>query len=120
MKNKRRSFSEAFRRQVVAETERPGASIAGIALAHQINANVVHKWRQRLLGTSRQATQQAVGERLVPVTVIAEAALSIEPVRAALATPGSLKIELPRARIEVVGRVDLDALQAVLAVLRPR
>lgn len=120
MKIKRRSFTEEFRRRVVAETERPGASIAGIALGHGINANVVHKWRQRLLGPSRPATKKPHGGALIPIAVVPDGPMPIEPVRAATESMGSLKIELPRARIEVIGRVDLDALQAVLAVLRPR
>jgi transposase len=120
LKNRRRSFTEEFRRRVVAETERPGASIAGIALGHGINANVVHKWRQRLLGPSRPAPRKAAREALIPIAVVPDARTPIEPVRAVPEPMGSLKIELPRARIEVIGRVDLDALQAVLAVLRPR
>lgn len=120
MKIKRRSFTDEFRRQVVAETERPGASIAGIALAHRINANVVHKWRQRLLGQSRQTAQDLDREALIPIAVVAEAPMPIERDQGVAQTSGSLRIDLPRAKIEVIGRVDLDALQAVLAILRPR
>jgi transposase len=120
LKIKRRSFTEEFRRRVVAETERPDASIAGIALGHGINANVVHKWRQRLLGPSRPAPKKPTREALIPIAVVPDGPMPIESVRAATEPMGSLKIELPRARIEVIGRVDLDALQAVLAVLRPR
>lgn len=31
---------------MLAECERPGASVAAVALAHRLNANVVHKWRR--------------------------------------------------------------------------
>lgn len=120
LKNKRRSFTEEFRRQVVAETERPGALIAGIALGHGINANVVHKWRQRLLGISRQPAKKPAREALIPIAVVPDVPLPVEPVRVVADSGGSIKIELPRARIEVIGRVDLDAPQAVLAVLRQR
>jgi transposase len=32
--------------QVLAECDEPGTSVAKIAMAHVINANVVHRWRQ--------------------------------------------------------------------------
>lgn len=43
----RRSYSKEFKRQVMAECREPGNSVAGVALKHGINANVVHKWRRR-------------------------------------------------------------------------
>ena len=42
----RRQYSEALKAQVVAECDLPGASVAKVAMAHGINANVVHRWRQ--------------------------------------------------------------------------
>ncbi len=42
----RRSYSAAFKAQVVAESQHPGTSVAAIAQAHGINANLVHKWRR--------------------------------------------------------------------------
>lgn len=43
----RRSYSKAFKAQVVAECSAPQASIASVALAHGLNANLVHKWIRR-------------------------------------------------------------------------
>lgn len=45
-KDKRRQYSAAMKAQVVAECGEPGASVAKVAMAHGINANVVHRWRQ--------------------------------------------------------------------------
>jgi transposase len=56
----RRPHSEAFRAQVLSECSQPGASVAAIALAHGLNANLVHKWRRK----ARQAP--AVGTRPLP------------------------------------------------------
>lgn len=117
MKSTRRSFTEEFRQRVVAETEQPGASIAGIALAHGINANVVHKWRSRLLERRRRPAED-IG--LLPIAVMPEPEAVRTTIAAATEAAGTLKIELPRARIEIVGAVDLDALQTVLAALRSR
>lgn len=40
----RRTHSPEFKARVLAACRQPGASIAGVALAHGVNANVVHKW----------------------------------------------------------------------------
>lgn len=40
----RRTHSPEFKASVLAACRQPGASIAGVALAHGVNTNVVHKW----------------------------------------------------------------------------
>lgn len=40
----RRTHSPEFKASVLAACHQPGASIAAVALANGINANVVHKW----------------------------------------------------------------------------
>jgi transposase len=42
----RRRHSAELKAQVLSECAQPGASVAGVALSHGINANVVHKWRR--------------------------------------------------------------------------
>ena len=44
-KRKRRSYSKAFKRRVVAETLKPNASVAEVARRHGLNANMVFMWR---------------------------------------------------------------------------
>ena len=41
---KRRYYSPELKTQVVAQCQVSGASVAGVALAHGINANIVHRW----------------------------------------------------------------------------
>ena len=43
---KRRSYSTAFKRRVVAETLEPGVSVASVARRHGLNANMVFAWRR--------------------------------------------------------------------------
>ncbi|HWK55031.1 MAG TPA: transposase [Hyphomicrobiales bacterium] len=40
----RRSYPKAPKAQIVAQCSQPGISIAGVALSHGVNANLVHKW----------------------------------------------------------------------------
>ncbi|MFJ7311525.1 IS66-like element accessory protein TnpA [Pseudomonas sp. NPDC098747] len=44
MQRQRRSFSKTFKAQVISECAQPGASVAGTAINHKLNANLVHKW----------------------------------------------------------------------------
>jgi transposase len=42
--SKRRVHGAEFKAQVLAECQQPGASVAGVALAHGLNVNLVRKW----------------------------------------------------------------------------
>ncbi len=55
---KRRRYSRELKAQIVAECEAPGASVARVAMAHGVNANIVHGWRQlaRVAAASPQRT----------------------------------------------------------------
>jgi transposase-like protein len=61
---KRRQYSEALKRQLVAETQAPGASVSIVARRHDVNSNQLFKWRRELL-------PKAVVESgaMVPVTI---------------------------------------------------
>ncbi len=78
-KRKRRSYSKAFKRRVVAETLEPGASVAEVASRHGLNANMVFLWRRDpRFGPGRDAAS------FLPVEVTAtEVLVPPEPI-----TPG--------------------------------
>jgi transposase len=42
----RRNHSPALKAQILAQCAAPGASVAKVAMAHGINANIVHGWRK--------------------------------------------------------------------------
>ena len=46
---KRRQYSEALKRQMVAETQAPGASVSVVARRHDVNSNQLFRWRRQLL-----------------------------------------------------------------------
>ena len=88
---KRRSYSPELKSQVVAQTQVPGASVAGVALAHGINANIVHRWLRE-------------GSGQPPVAPSGFVPLSLPPVKGQLTPPGhepvkpeqDIRIELKR------------------------
>jgi transposase len=52
---KRRLYSPELKSQVVAQARLPGASVAGVALSHGINANIVHRWLRERAGQPQLA-----------------------------------------------------------------
>jgi transposase len=123
-RGKRRRFTKEYRRQVVEETLVPGASIAGVALKHRLNANLVFTWRRRLLPALAPARAGAV--KLLPVTLTEAAAPEPAPVSAPskrvrrYRTRGVIEVELAGARLVLKGAVDAEALRVVLSVLVSR
>jgi len=87
---RRRRYSEELKAQVMAECDSPDASVAKVAIAHGINANVVHRWRQ-LAREGAHATVTKPGE-FVPVAVAA-------PVSPAIQSRRDIEIELRRGAV---------------------
>lgn len=71
---RRRRYGEEIKAQVMRECDVPGASVAKVAMAHGINANIVHRWRQ----LAREGAQGTVvrPREFVPVTLAAPASPS--------------------------------------------
>lgn len=42
----RRTFSQEFKAGILHDCNQPDSSIAAIAIKHQLNPNLVHKWRR--------------------------------------------------------------------------
>ena len=69
MVRRRRHYSAELKEQILLECAQPGASVAKIAIAHGINANIVHGWRK----LAREANALMLpAPSFVPVTVAAE------------------------------------------------
>ena len=115
--SKRRYRSALEWRQIVEETLQPGASVAIIARAHEVNANQVFCWRKRyregLLVSRKNATE------LVPVR-ISDSVLGegVKPSKKeAVMTSGAILIELGNARVRIEGAADPASIRATLAAL---
>lgn len=119
----RRVHDTQFKAKVLAECRQPGASVAAVALAHGLNANVVHKWRRgqglQRAGLMADATAQvpkATAAQAAPLRFVAlsmpapgkplEAAMAPWP-DAAPAQPANaqvLQVELRRGANQVTVR----------------
>lgn len=77
----RRRHSAEFKAKVLAACNEPGASVAAVALAHDLNANLVHKWRRdlgnkSLLSPAGVKASAFVALPLAPVSCAAEPAVA--------------------------------------------
>ena len=125
----RRSWSLVEKRQIVAETLLPGASVSIVARRHDVNANQVFKWRRELAASDRAGLPVAACE-FVPIGVFAEvegearaAAPGDDGRPNATAVPvnriGLIEIDLPSgSRLRVDASVNERALCRVLRALQ--
>ena len=101
-KRSRRSFSEEFKRQVVAEAMEPGASAAAVARRHDLNANLLFTWKRRY----------GMSDRFLPIE-ISEAEPAVPPVSDERSGSEFTSIEIALAngnRISVKGCLDADTM----------
>ena len=115
---KRRYLPLEEKRRIVEETLVEGASVAGVARTHGLNANLVFNWRRRYQKglLCRRGTP-----KLLPLKFTAESspALTVSWDEAGQArTPsGAIHIQLQGAQVRVEGSVDAGLVRVVLECL---
>jgi transposase len=101
-----RAYPAEFKAQLLAECEQPGASVAKVALAHGLNANMLHTWRRDARGApgvSRPVAQPEFVSLPVPAPTSS--------------TTSSIRIELRRGATTVAVSWPTDAADACAAWL---
>jgi len=69
---KRRRHDVELKKRVLLQCAEPGVSVAQVAMAHGLNANLVHKWR-RLAARGSRASPTAPQQTFMPVPLAAAA-----------------------------------------------
>jgi len=119
-RRRHKRWPEALKREIVAATFAPGASVSVVARQYDVNANQVFSWRRRYgeAGKPPPASPSTCG--LVPVTITTEP----EDEGATAPTPAAsqtIEIEVSGTyRVRVGASFDGRALRRVLDVLRRR
>ena len=119
-RRRRRRWSEARKRQIVAESYQPGVSVSVVARRHDVNANLVFSWRRQY----RELARMVGG--FVPVVVSSTegaepATLLPAPTDTEPSASGRIEIALADgSRVTVDRDVDASALSRVLGVLERR
>ena len=110
----RRTYSRQYKLEIIQECSASGVSVAGVALSHGINANLVRRWI-----VQHRSGRMLVVPSLLPVTLSA----TQRPVASRTTAPaasGVIEIEMAAARILVHGVVDPATLRTVLETLVSR
>ena len=103
---RRREYSVEFKTSVLEQSRRPGASLAGVALAHGINPNMVHRWmredRQRLQLIELQRGASAFVPLQLPPSLTATSLSKCEhPNTDQVAVAEGIRVEIQRAGAKV-------------------
>jgi transposase len=106
--NGRRTYSKAAKQALVQICLRPGVSVAGTALAHGINANLLRRWMTRYAPGAKGSSEVA----LLPVST-APAAVRSSP-------DSFIELSFMGASIRIRGAVDARTLRVVLDCLAQR
>jgi transposase len=112
-KRRHRSWPEALKREIVAASFVPGASVSIVARQYDVNSNQVFAWR-KVYG---DASIPAPGPQLVPMVLTADQSTECPTA----ASSDVIEVELPRGyRIRVCGSVRAATLRLVLDALERR
>ncbi|BDT65872.1 hypothetical protein os1_00160 [Comamonadaceae bacterium OS-1] len=107
----RRRHSAALKAQVLAECAKPEASVARIAMAHGLNANLVHKWR-RLASATLPAPAPAPSPSFIALP------LAVPPAPVVSPPAEDVRIELHRGPLAIKVTWPVSAAPACAAWLR--
>jgi transposase len=111
----RRIWSEALKRQIVAETLEPGSSVSIVARRHDVNANQLFKWRRELM--PEQSPEVVDSVVMVPVEIVPEP--ERRRPRRQVERAGFIEIEFGNgARVCIRGEVVPKTLRQVIELLR--
>lgn len=124
---RRRSWTDAEKAAIVAESLEPGVQVTAVAHRHRITRGLLWEWRRQML----RVAHDKAGAHFVPLrltadpdeplpTIMPDVAVDPAPCMKEGATAGSIEIEVGRARVRVQGSVDLQALREVLVLIGRR
>ena len=111
----RLNYSIDFKRRLAVAACEPDISVSKLAMAHQVNANMVFKWRRQYRAGLFGAEPAFLPVALVTAPTPAAPAAPLPRV----ADEGSIEIRIADAVVHVHGAVDARVLRTVLQSLRP-
>jgi transposase len=112
-----RSWPETLKREIVAASLAPGASVSAVARRYEVNANQLFQWR-KLYRDNLPSRAAAATPMLIPVAIVAGSENRTAPQSCGA---DLIEIEVGGAyRVRVGAAVDSTALRRVLDVLERR
>jgi len=109
-------YDAAAKRELVRRCHHPGISVAAMALAHGINANLLRSWITK--SARREGREGNGAAALVPVTTVATAVVPSTP-KAQSSTrsrsgESSVELELPSGTVRVRGIEASEVLRSLI------
>src|SRR3954453_15577071 len=112
-RRRHRAWPESLKREIVAASLMPGASVSRVARRYDVNANQVFAWRRHYQGAAAKPTEL----QLMPVTVTPDQPDESAPTRAS----GLIEIAMAGGyRLRLGEGVKASTLRLVLDVLERR
>ena len=111
----RPNYTIDFKRRLATAACEPAISVSKLALAYQVNANMVFKWRRQYRAGLFGAEPAFLPVALVTAT---KPAAPAAPSPQVVACEGSIEIRIADAVVRVHGAVDAKTLRIVLQSLR--
>lgn len=117
------NYPRSFKLKIAMAASAPAISVSKLALNHQLNANMVFKWRREYLAGDFAGDDSEVGamqpvvvmpSQNEPQTVVAMPSPAPVPQR----QHGGIAIEIGGAVVRIDGAVDADTLRLIIASLR--
>lgn len=116
----RPNYSMDFKRRLAVAACAPNVSVSKLALEHEVNANMVFKWRRQyragLLGAEAGTTFLPVAVKMAPGGE--PAPIAVESSKPEV-SGGIIEIAISDAVVRVQGKVDARLLRTVVQSLRP-
>lgn len=111
-------YNKAAKRELVTRCLQPGVSLARLAMAHGVNANLLRKWVMKQAGTNPRRRKPAVAVpsvSLMPVKMVKP-----EPVMTPSRSESYLELTVAGVTIRVQGEINTTSLSVVLDCLAKR
>ncbi len=105
-------YDTAAKRELVRRAQQPGTSVAALALAHGINANLLRSWVTHTVRRERGKASSSAA--LVPVTTVAATTATTASSTKPIVSENSVEIELPRGTVRVRGVEAAEVLRALI------
>jgi transposase len=116
---RRREYSDAFKRRVVALAREPGISVSEVARRYGLNTNLVFSWKRDPQYSGKPEFPKVDTPRLLAVSVCSDAG-DAKQERSAKQVDTSepcIEVEIGSARVRLHGGVDMQTVAGVLRLL---
>jgi transposase-like protein len=108
-------YDRTAKQELVRRCQQPGVSVAALALAHGLNANLLRKWITMAAG--RRGSPQSAAAVLLPVQTERPASIAVP---ASVPADGYVEIVLAAGTIRLYGRVAAETLRMAIDGLSRR